>query len=581
MLAKLLISLLGTAGAYALYEVLRAVYRELTSPLRHIPGPKSAHWLYGNMKEFMEDEDSGLEERWVQEYGTTFKFHRFFGQSGLHTTDTKAMHHFISNTHIYQKSEASRFSLGRIVGPGILVVEGDVHKQQRKIMNPAFGAPQVRELTQIFVDKSIQLRDIWAAQASNGGGVARVEVLSWLSKATLDIIGLAGFNYNIDALGASEGAAQNELAEAFEAVFAAQTGGFSVIRFFQLRFPVLRRFLRKRDQVAVDAQAMMRIGRELLAQSKSEVAQNGTFDTGTGRARDLLSLLVRANTSKDLPASQRLSDEDVIAQVPTFLVAGHETTSTAVTWALFALTQHREVQTRLREELQGVDTDRPTMDELNALPFLDCVVRETLRLYAPVPGTGRIALRDDVVPLATPYADTKGVVHQNLLCVLSTPDHDRVLTSFLVYSSLLPSTTDQTFTDRIRKGESIFIPILAINRDSKIWGPDAMKFRPNRWAEGPDRLTVPPAGAHAIPGVWGHMLTFHGGPRSCIGFRFALVEMKALLFTLIRTLEFELAMPVADMGQKGTAIVQRPIVLSDPKAGNQLPLLVRAAPSRA
>ncbi|KAJ7607627.1 cytochrome P450 [Mycena polygramma] len=528
MLVNLLVSLLGTAGAYALYEILRAVYRELTSPLRHIPGPKSGHWFWGNMKEFMEDEDSGLEERWVQRYGTTFKFHRFFGQSGLHTTDTKAMHHFLSNTHIYQKSEASRFSLGRIVGPGILVVEGDVHKQQ----NPAFGAPQVRELTQIFVDKSIELRDIWAAQAANTGGVARVEVLSWLSKATLDIIGLAGFNYNINALGALEGAAQNELAEAFEAVFAAETGGFSVVRFFQLRFPILRRFLRKRDKVAVDAQAtMMRIGRELLAESKREVAQNGTFETGAGRARDLLSLLVRANTSKDLPANQRLSDEDVIAQVPTFLVAGHATTSTAVTWALFALTQHPDIQTRLREELQGVDTDRPTMDELNALPFLDCVVRETLRVHAPVPGTVRIALRDDIVPLATPYTNTKGVVHQNLL---------------------------------IRKGESIFIPIIAMNRDSKIWGPDAMEFRPDRWAEGPDRLAVPPAGAHAIPGV------------SCIGFRFALVEMKALLFTLIRTLQFELAVPVADMGQKGTAIVQRPIVLSDPKAGNQLPLLVRA-----
>ncbi|KAJ7670074.1 cytochrome P450 [Mycena polygramma] len=548
MLAKLLISLLGTAGAYALYEILRAVYKELTSPLRHIPGPKSTHWFYGNMKEFMEDEDSGLVERWVQEYGTTFKFHQIFGQSGLHTTDTKAMHHLISNTHIYQKSELSRFLLGRVVGPGILVVEGDVHKQQRKIMNPAFGAPQVRELTEIFVDKSIQLRDILTGQVANGGGVARVEVLSWLSKATLDIIGLAGafwFNYNINALGASEGAVQNELAEAFEAVFAAETGGFSVIRSFLLHFPVLRRF---RDQVAVDAQVtMMRIGRELLAESKREVAQNGTFETGTGRARDLLSLLVRANTSKDLPVNQRLSDEDVIAQVPTFLVAGHETTSTAVTWALFALTQHPDIQTRLREELQGVETDWPTMDELNALPFLDCVVRETLRVHAPVPKTGRIALRDDVVPLATPYTDTKGEVHQNLL---------------------------------IRKGENIFIPIIAINRDRNIWGPDAMEFRPDRWTEGPDGGIAAPTGAHAIPGVWGHMLTFHGGIRGCIGFRFALVEMKALLFTLIRTLEFELAVPVADMGQKGTAIVQRPIVLSDPKAGNELPLLVRAAPFR-
>ncbi|KAJ7740499.1 cytochrome P450 [Mycena olivaceomarginata] len=535
MFLKLVASLLGAAGAYALYWTVRFVYREVTSPWRSLRGPPSTHWFYGNLKEFMEDEDSGLQERWVQEYGRTSKFHRFFGQTALHTTDTKAIHHFLSNTHIYQKSEASRFSLGRIVGPGILVVEGDVHKQQRKIMNPAFGAPQVRELTEIFVDKSIQLRDIWATQIANSSfGVARVEVLSWLSKATLDIIGLAGFNYTIDALGAPEGAAPNELAEAFEALFASETG-FSLARFLQLRFPLLRRIPLKRDQTVLDAQAtMMRIGRELLAESKREIAQNGAFE-GTGRARDLLSLLVRANTSKDVPESQRLSDEDVIAQVPTFLVAGHETTSTAVTWALFALTQNTAAQTRLREELLEVSSDRPTMDELNALPYLDCVVRETLRLYAPVPTTGRMAFQDDVVPLGTPVTDIDGTVHETL---------------------------------RIRKGELLLIPIIALNRDVEIWGQDAMEFVPERW-------DAPPPGSSAIPGVWGHMLTFLGGPRSCIGYRFSLVEMKALIFTLVRAFEFELAVPIEEMGKKGTAIVQRPIVTTDRAAGNQLPLLVR------
>jgi cytochrome P450 len=61
--------------------------------------------------------------------------------------------------------------------------------------------------------------------------------------------------------------------------------------------------------------------------------------------------------------------------------------STAATWALFALTQNVAVQTRLRDELLTVSTDNPSMDELNALPFLDCVVRETLRLHAPVTAT--------------------------------------------------------------------------------------------------------------------------------------------------------------------------------------------------
>lgn len=65
----------------------------------------------------------------------------------------------------------------------------------------------------------------------------------------------------------------------------------------------------------IEAQAtMMRIGRRLLADSKREIAENGTFETGTGRARDLLSLLVRANSSKEVPVNQRLSDADVIAR---------------------------------------------------------------------------------------------------------------------------------------------------------------------------------------------------------------------------------------------------------------------------
>jgi cytochrome P450 len=61
-----------------------------------------------------------------------------------------------------------------------------------------------------------------------------------------------------------------------------------------------------------------------------------------------------------------------------------------VTWALFALTQNPMAQARLREELLSIPTDRPTMDELNALPYLDCVVRETLRMYAPVPATSTL-----------------------------------------------------------------------------------------------------------------------------------------------------------------------------------------------
>lgn len=81
------------------------------------------------------------------------------------------------------------------------------------------------------------------------------------------------------------------------------------------------------------------------------------------------------------------------------VVAGHETTSTATTWALYALSLHPEVQTKLREELLTLDTETPDMDELKTLPYLDCVLKEVLRVYAPVVDTERMATQDDMIPL--------------------------------------------------------------------------------------------------------------------------------------------------------------------------------------
>ena len=134
----------------------------------------------------------------------------------------------------------------------------------------------------------------------------------------------------------------------------------------------------------------------------------------------------------------------VLTEVPTFIVAGHETTSTATSWCLYALCKRPELQNKLREELLTVPTDTPTMEELNALPFLDLIVRETLRLYAPVTITSRVAVHDDVLPLSEPITDKSGnVLHE------------------------IP----------IRKNQRIVIPILALQTSKQIWGEDAFEFK--------------------------------------------------------------------------------------------------------
>jgi len=325
----------------------------------------------------------------------------------------------------------------------------------------------------------------------------------------------------------------NDLNKAFSVIFGdPESQRFRIWPIAQALIPSLRGLPSQDPPGFKQAQkTMASIGRDLLRESKKSLQATGEKGENWS-SRDLLSLLVRSNMSGD--QKQRMSDEDVLAQVPTFIVAGHETTSTATTWALFALVNHPDVQRKLREELYTLGTENPTMEELNSLPYLDKVVRETLRLHSPVLATTREAMKDDVIPLGTPFVDRKGVVRDSI---------------------------------PVQKGQTLFIPILSLNRDKSIWGEDARDFRPERWDN------VPEAAA-SIPGVWGNLMTFLGGARACIGYRFSLVEMKALLFVLIRGFEFELAVPREDVISK-SIVVQRPRLKSEKKAGSQLPLLVK------
>ena len=85
-----------------------------------------------------------------------------------------------------------------------------------------------------------------------------------------------------------------------------------------------------------------------------------------------------------------------------------------MSWALYALSQDKQAQTKLREEIYSISTDNPTMDDLNGLPFMDAVVRETLRLYPAVASVLREARKDDCIPLSKPFTDTKGIVHNEI-----------------------------------------------------------------------------------------------------------------------------------------------------------------------
>ncbi|KAF8809593.1 cytochrome P450 [Phlegmacium glaucopus] len=422
------------------------------------------------------------------------------------TTDLKAINHILFNSYDYQKPDTvtGSYTIRQLFGNGVLAVEGDVHKHQ----NPAFGPQQIRELTEVFVEKALELRDIWSTEIAKHDGVGPIECLSWISRTTLDIIGLAGFNYNFNA--STSDPEKNALMKSFSTIFKAGAKP-SIIPILKAMYPPLCFLPAPNDAATKKPSAVMRhIGSDLLKQSKASHEDDKGIKS-SGR-KDILSLLVQANAMQDLPEVQRMSDEDVLAQIPTFLIAGHETTSVAMAWALYSLTQNKQAQTKLHD--------------LNGLPHLDAVVRETLRLQPPVPSTIRAAKKDDCMPLSKPFTDRTGDCYY----ILNLP-----------------------LWDRVRKGQTIVAPIDL--------------FKPERWANIPDVAT-------SVPGVWANILTFIGGSRACIGYRFSLLEIKTLLFTLVRAFEFDLAVSAKDMGTKSIGI-QRPVLLTDPNNSNQMPLLVR------
>ncbi|EMD39705.1 hypothetical protein CERSUDRAFT_112008 [Gelatoporia subvermispora B] len=642
---------------YFVTTFARLLLRNFRSPLRALRGPPPSSFFMGHLREMHNQENNDIVARWEAQYGKTFVYRGFVGGYRLMTSDPVTVAHILGHAYEYPKPDFITDTLANMVAgnEGLLTSDGKVHKKQRRILTPAFSASNVKSLTPVFWAKAVELRDIWQnllrrdaeaqdpqsnstfstsvdggpSSAESTGLHARqrteekahaeaddaktrnrslssvtVDALDWLARATLDVIGDAGFGYHFNSLAAAArrssepeaapGAAgyqkseENELARAFAAIFdAAQQ--FHIMTILLIWFPALRIIGRRKGKTEKEARATMRrIGLELIEERMAAIAAEPSSASGGSpekaapdkqsaslAGRDLLSVLLRSNLSSN--PDQRLSRNEILCQVSSFLAAGHETTASALTWTLYALARAPAVQAQLRTHLRSIpvsssSSSPPTVlfERIARLPYLECVVREALRLHAPVCSTMRVATADDVVPVSEPYVDRAGQLRD---CV------------------------------RVRRGDIMTIPFQAMNRAPDVWGADAREFRPERWAaavdgaesdegesaEGDgDREGTTGAGARAwkrkMPGLWSNLMTFGNGNaisghRACIGYRFSLVEMKIFLFVLLRDLEFSIN-PSVEI-EKRINIVTRPLVKSESDKGNQMPLRIRYIPSES
>ncbi|CAG8499692.1 4047_t:CDS:2, partial [Racocetra fulgida] len=247
-----------------------------------------------------------------------------------------------------------------LIGDGISSAKGDVHKRQRKMMSPSFSFANVKEMLPILVHAAYNLRDIWIKQIGDKNEEI-ITITDIISNITLDIIGILGFNYEFNST-----TTDSELARAYRSALVFNP----LLVFISDLFPVIRKipyFNRNKDSI----KTIHNISEKLVTEQKNS----------TVRGKDFLSLLIQAN--EKLPDDEKLTHHELVSQVMTLLLAGHETTSTALTWSLYYLAKNPDVQDNLRKEILEIFSDRnhfPTFDEIDRMKLAHLEIKTVLAI---------------------------------------------------------------------------------------------------------------------------------------------------------------------------------------------------------
>ncbi|KAI0721412.1 PAH-inducible cytochrome P450 monooxygenase PC-PAH 1 [Cerioporus squamosus] len=510
--------------------------------LRKVRGPPSPGWLLGHSQGLNSELNVGdLDSKYIPEYGTVYKVMYPLGEHALQISDPKALQYMLHKSgYHFQKSVVSQTVSGEITGAGILVAREQDHARQRKIMNPAFTAAQLRSFLPVFRASAQKLSQKWQdiLQSDPDSG-KRFNVLAWLTRCTLDIIGEVGFDVQF-------GAMDNKLApvmEAYKDMFAdsiAFPSKFTLIfraLWYYIPTPILKyvKYLPGKDHARLrKTLKLINEYSKKLIDEKTEAVLAG----GDEKKKDIMSILVRANAAEI--GKERLTDEEMIAQMATFLLAGHETTASTLSWLLWELSRHPEYQSKMREEIKAIrarvaargDEDF-SVNDLDSMTYCLAAMKEVLRLHPIAYLTERQATRDDVLPLAYPITLATGETVNEI---------------------------------PIPKGTTCRISNWGYNRLTQIWGADANEFNPMRFIE-QEKM------GETYVGVTSNLMTFSAGLQACIGWRFSIIEMQALLVELIEKFEFNVAEGNPEIIRFAAGLMT-PLVANEMHLGSQMPLRV-------
>lgn len=380
---------------------------------------------------------------------------RMAGADTLHLFRPEHVHHvLIGQTKRYAKVTRGYQILRTLMGLGLLTAEGAHWQRQRKIVRPAFKKGIIDGFGETMVDEAERLAANWDVAAAGG---QEIDLARDMSALTLRVACRTLFSHDIGPVEEIVADSLDDMIAAFDDLVT------SPIPYpWKWPLPARRRGLR----------AVARL-HEVVDSIVAERRAAGEWGD------DLLGLLLGA-VYED--TGEAMSDEQIRIEVLTMLLAGHETTANALTFALYLLSQRPHIATDLATHVDVVVGERrPRSGDYRDLDLVGRVINESLRLYPPVWTLARMAVEDDQID---------GI--------------------------------------EVKKGRMVFISPWVIHRHPDLWS-DPEVFDPDRWL--PERA----AGRAKLA-----FFPFSTGARKCIGEHFALLEARLLLASLARRYQLHL-----------------------------------------
>ncbi|XP_060171546.1 cytochrome P450 94A1-like [Lycium barbarum] len=395
----------------------------------------------------------------------------------LTANPSNVKHMLKTNFHVYQKGQTSNSALADLLRNGIFNVNGDTWKYQRQVASHEFNTRSLRKFVETVVDTELSERLIPIL----ANAAAEKKVLDFqdiLQRFAFDNICKIAFGYD-------PGYLLPTLPEAEFAVAFEDSVRLSSQRFI-LPSPLIWKIKRalnigSEKKLRIAVQQVREFAKKIVREKQKELNEKSSLDSA-----DLLSRFL----------STGHSDEDFVTDIViSFILAGRDTTSAALTWFFYLISKNPKVESEILKEIGETSESLVLYDEVKNMMYTHASLCESMRFYPPVPMDSKEAVKDDVLP-------------------------------------------DGTF---VKKGTRVTYHPYAMGRSKEIWGGNWAEFKPERWLN-KDEVT----GNWMFVGkdVYSYPV-FQAGPRICLGKEMAFLQMKRVVAGVLQRFK---VVPVAKQG---------------------------------